>query len=358
MSLRSALPILLATLLAACASPAPRAPAEGTGAAPARAPQAGPARGAFYLDDGPSDRAPVDPHSVPDAVPRAEPLLARANRPYEVFGRRYVPMTQLEPYQQRGVASWYGRRYHGRQTSSGEVYDMYAMTAAHPTLPLPSYVRVTHLGNGRSVVVRVNDRGPFLHDRLIDLSWTAASRLGFVQAGSAEVEVELILEPQSGATIAAVQPAQPAATAPAPPLRRQGDSMVPAQALAGQAEPPARLTVEMVATPVGEPVLAGGAAGALAPAPASASSSAMGASVRPQSGLFLQFGALSSAEGAQALRDRIAREFDWLAGRLLVQLDGSLYKVHAGPWSNRDEALAAAQRVRGASEHRPFPVSR
>src|SRR5690606_22759323 len=159
----------LALLLGACASPGPRPPdSAGSGAASESAGRGG----GYYLDDGPGRGAPVDLAAIPDAVPRVEPLRAVNRPPYAAFGRRSVPMTELTPYRSRGVASWYGRRYHGRQTSSGEVYDMYAMTAAHPTLPLPSYVRVTHLGNGRSVVLRVNDRGPFLNDRLIDLSWT------------------------------------------------------------------------------------------------------------------------------------------------------------------------------------------
>ena len=104
-----------------------------------------------------------------------------------------MPATSLRPYHERGVASWYGRKFHGQKTSSGETYDMYAMTAAHPTLPLPSYARVTNVATGKSVVVRVNDRGPFLHDRVIDLSYAAAHRIGIAQKGSGEVEVEAIL---------------------------------------------------------------------------------------------------------------------------------------------------------------------
>src|SRR5690606_8244564 len=107
--------------------------------------------GGYYLDDGPGHLSPAEVLSVPDAVPRPEPVLARTSRPYTVFGRTYRPMNALVPYRERGIASWYGRRYHGRPTSSGEPYDMYAMTAAHPTLPIPSYVRVTRLSNGRSV---------------------------------------------------------------------------------------------------------------------------------------------------------------------------------------------------------------
>ena len=110
-----------------------------------------------------------------------------------MFGTEYVPLAQVQPFRQTGVASWYGRRFHGQKTSSGELYDMYAMTAAHPTLPIPSYARVTNLANGRSVVVRVNDRGPFHASRIIDLSYAAAYRLGYIQAGSARVEVQAVV---------------------------------------------------------------------------------------------------------------------------------------------------------------------
>ena len=136
---------------------------------------------------------PIDLDAIPDAVPRTEPLHRFANRPYAVLGREYVPATSLRPYRERGIASWYGRKFHGQKTSIGEIYDMYAMTAAHPTLPLPSYARVTSVATGKSVVVRVNDRGPFLHGRVIDLSYAAAHRLGIAQKGSGEVEVEAIL---------------------------------------------------------------------------------------------------------------------------------------------------------------------
>lgn len=149
--------------------------------------------GAYYKDDGPHDKPPANLDQIADAVPKAEPLHRFANRPYTVFGTGYVPLSSVQPFRQRGIASWYGKRFHGQKTSSGEVYDMYGMTAAHPTLPIPSYVRVTRVSNGKSVVVRINDRGPFHANRIIDLSYAAAHRLGFVQAGSAEVDVESIV---------------------------------------------------------------------------------------------------------------------------------------------------------------------
>ena len=149
--------------------------------------------GGYYKDDGPHDRPPANLDRVADAVPRSEPLHKFANRPYKAMGKEYVPMTSLQPFRQRGLASWYGKRYHGQKTSSGEVYDMYQMTAAHPTLPIPSYARVTNAKNGKSVVVRVNDRGPFRSGRVIDLSYVAAHKLGYIQAGEATVEVESIV---------------------------------------------------------------------------------------------------------------------------------------------------------------------
>lgn len=161
------------------------------------------AKGGYYKDDGPGDAPPPNLDAVPDAVPREEPLHRFANRPYQVFGREYVPLAAVAPFRQRGVASWYGRRFNGGRTSSGEPYDMYAMTAAHPTLPIPSYARVTNVATGRSVVVRINDRGPFHADRAIDLSYTAAYKLGYTQTGSALVDIEAIVP---GARVAVAPP--------------------------------------------------------------------------------------------------------------------------------------------------------
>ena len=159
----------------------------------AAAPASPGTKGAYYKDDGPGANPPPNLAAIPDAVPKTEPLHRFANRPYQVFGKDYVPVASVVQYRQTGIGSWYGRRFHGAPTSSGEPYDMYAMTAAHPTLPIPSYVRVTNLADGRSVVVRVNDRGPFHSDRIIDLSYTAAWKLGYVDVGSARVEVEALL---------------------------------------------------------------------------------------------------------------------------------------------------------------------
>ena len=149
-------------------------------------------KGAYYLDDGPEEVIPENLSSIPNATPKKEPLNKFSNRPYKVFGKTYYPMTSLKPYTATGYATWYGKKYHGNKTSIGEVYDMYKMTAAHKTLPLPCYVKVTNLKNDKTVIVRVNDRGPFVKDRIIDLSYAAANRLEIIEKGSELVKVELI----------------------------------------------------------------------------------------------------------------------------------------------------------------------
>jgi rare lipoprotein A len=145
-----------------------------------------------YQDGAPGSREASEFVNAPDAVPVDEAIVPVSTRPYTVFGRRYQPLKQRKPLVQEGVASWYGKQFHGRPTSIGETYDMYAMTAAHPTLPLPSYVRVTNKENQRSVVVRVNDRGPFLNERIVDLSFAAAAKIGYTEQGVANVTLEVV----------------------------------------------------------------------------------------------------------------------------------------------------------------------
>lgn len=204
--LRAAVLVLIALALAACGSPGTKKPASST---------AGPAP-AHIRDSAP--RHPPDLSNVPDAVPRVEPRSRYGNpASYEVFGVTYHVMDTSHGYVERGVASWYGTKFHGRRTSSGEPYDMYAMTAAHTRLPLPTYVQVTNLENRRSVVVRVNDRGPFVRGRIIDLSYAAAHRLGMLEQGTALVEVRAI-DPRAPGTQMAQTPPAPLAgnTAGAP----------------------------------------------------------------------------------------------------------------------------------------------
>lgn len=201
---RLALP-LLALLLAACGSepirpPPPKKPRIYVPPAPPRAtpapqPKLPVVRSGGDVDGPPAaHEIPQDLHLIPDAVPVAEPKSASGNpASYEVYGKTYKVKETALGYVERGKASWYGRKFHGRRTSSGEPYNMFAMTAAHKSLPIPSYVRVTNIANGRSCVVRVNDRGPFHPGRIIDLSYTAADRLGMLDHGEAAVEVRAIV---------------------------------------------------------------------------------------------------------------------------------------------------------------------
>lgn len=158
------------------------------------------------------DRLPTLLEMV-DPSPKAEPLSRGGNNPYNIFGIDYAPQTQLTEFSEVGIASWYGNKFHGHLTSNGERYNMFSMTAAHKTLPLPSYVRVTNLENNQSAIVRVNDRGPFHQDRIIDLSYSAAYKIGMLQRGTARVKVELLKSP---AMLAQQQQAIPLQRNPAP----------------------------------------------------------------------------------------------------------------------------------------------
>lgn len=162
--------------------------------------------GRYFQHDGPADHIPANLDLLPDAVPQDEPLIKTANLPYSALGMSFRPDTRDKPYQAKGRVSWYGKQFHGRQTTSGERYDMFAMTAAHPTLPIPSYARVTNLNNGKSVIVRINDRGPFHKGRIMDLSYAAAYKLGYVRQGSATVKVERVWPDGGDESITATRP--------------------------------------------------------------------------------------------------------------------------------------------------------
>ena len=309
---------LAAFLLSACGSQAPR-PVESRSATPAATIGATPAEstngmspvptgkpdtkkppavqkrgGGYYQDDGPGDNAPADLASIPDAVPRTEPLHRFANNPYSVLGNDYVPRKSAIGYRARGIASWYGRKFHGQKTSSGEVYDMFGMTAAHPTLPIPSYVRVTNPANGKSVVVRVNDRGPFHAGRLIDLSYTAAWKLDYIGQGSTQVIVET------------VQPGQ--ASKPA---------VVTAAAVVTDSEPQVKPSGS--ATPVSLPTV----------------------SIAGEH--FIQLGAFGNLSNAQALHAHLARELGELGEKLVIKSAGNLHRLQLGPWPDIAAARRAAQ---------------
>jgi rare lipoprotein A len=213
--------LIAASVLAACSStpkrtPPPSPPAQPVlPSEPSVAPAPAPPAGSFR------NRKPTEAElaAIPDAVPRAEPRSLRGNPPfYTVLGKRYQVLPTAEGHRERGVASWYGPTFHEKDTSMGDPYDMYAMSAAHKTLPLPAYARVTNLANGRSVVVRINDRGPFVGNRIIDLSYTAAWKLDMIRAGTAFVDVEVLTPgslPEVAQSLQSRQTVPPAVTPPA-----------------------------------------------------------------------------------------------------------------------------------------------
>jgi rare lipoprotein A len=329
-----------AIALSGCFGAPPRQPARPPAGVPPHSPAT--AGGAVPL-----------PQNVPDAIPRFEPRSLYGNPPfYEVFGKRYYVMATSVNYVERGVASWYGPGFHKVRTSMGEPYDMYGMTAAHKTLPLPAYVRVTNLENGRSVVVRINDRGPFVGNRIIDLSYTAAAKLDMLRNGTAMVEVRALqpIDPAGNtnptvpslqtATIAPTVTVPAAATSIAPPpsalvtdaalpsppspVRAAAAGNVPAAAPATAPGAPA------AAVPAGSAGASSVAAGALpAGAPAIAPAPVTSAPVRT---LYVQAGAFADSGNAQRLADKL-RGGGY--GQVFVRDDliggRKLYRVRIGP---------------------------
>ena len=270
--------VVLSLVLAACSS------------APSK-------RGGFYQDDGPPEKAPpADLSKTANAVPRIEPFHPYANRPYTALGRNYTPMTDDRPYRVRGFASWYGKQFHGSRTSSGELYDMYAASAAHPTMPIPSYARVTNTRTGASVLVRVNDRGPFKKDRVIDLSYAAAMKIGIAATGTGEVEVVRLTFDDIRALRGESPRADPAPVAVAPP------------------PPPS-------------------------PPP-------------PETGHWsVQIGAFQQEANAVALRERVAVQMQQSGNELVgqgaprVEHDGSIFRVLVGAANDRTVAQTLAQQL-------------
>jgi rare lipoprotein A len=179
-------------------------------------------------DSGP--KTPLDVDHIPNAFPVREPFMALGNKsPYEVYGKNYTIIKNIEGFEQVGDASWYGQKFHGQRTSNGEIYNMYGMTAAHKTLPIPCFVELTNLANGKKIIVRVNDRGPFHSDRMIDLSYTAARKLGYAEIGTARLKLKVIM-PQAGARYAGLkEPVMPASNgrALAPMPRNPGGYEIP-----------------------------------------------------------------------------------------------------------------------------------
>jgi rare lipoprotein A len=288
--------------------------------------------------DGPEERPPPNLVQVPDALPKLEPIREGGpNKPYELFGQSYTPLRADAPYAEEGLASWYGRKFHGRPTASGEPYDMYAMTAAHKTLPIPSYARVTNRANGRSVIVRVNDRGPFVKGRIIDLSYTAALKLDLLRGVSA-VTVERIT-PEAIRSGAWDRAGVTTAAARKPAVVIDGDDgppdVAPPPYASGASPPPQAL-----------------------PAPPSTDAQLPSASAAAGRGFWLQLGAYRERSGALLLQQQAAERVDGLAPMLAVFNENALHRVQAGPFATREEAQRIGERVREQMLLTPVVVER
>ncbi len=307
----------LCALLASCSITAPRETALPTPAPPPTPAPAEPAASSAAASTASSGT--FDPFAVPDALPKFEPRSRRGNPPfYDVFGRRYYVMSSSAGYVERGVASWYGPGFHAELTSVGEKYDMYGMTAAHKTLSLPTYVRVTNLQNQRSVIVRVNDRGPFVSTRIIDLSYTAAAKLDMLKNGTAFVEVRAIdpsANPLVGITpvTSAILTGSPAAPS------TSSDPATPQGALLKPAMPPPAPTAAP-AIPAGAPPIDA------RPAPPAAA---------PARALFVQAGAFVRRENAQRLATRLnAGRYGTVSVVEATVASRHVYRVRVGPIAN------------------------
>ena len=385
--------VVVAVLLAGCAS----STRTGGGVASGR--------------DGPGSNIPPDLASVPDAEPRIEPIRTSGgtSKPYTVLGSGYAPVTDDRPFRESGMASWYGSKFHAASTSSGEPYDMYAMTAAHKTLPLPSYVRVRNPANGREVIVRVNDRGPFVDGRIIDLSYTAALKLDLLR-GVAPVEIERITNEDirtgawrrdSDTAYAAAAPAAaPTATAMAVPVRMPATRVASTQQVRVPAEwvapvgaayndmpPPASTMPVVPQTPMtAAPSSASGAPAAagtesaqwppstppsrpaivvndLAPLQAAPSSppplppGAPAPSAALQ-GFWVQLGAFRERDGAESLLNQAARGLPSLAPQLRVFSEAGTHRLQAGPFPSRNAAGEAVTQLRDTLRISPMVVER
>lgn len=300
----AALSVLL--LLAGCAGGGGSRPSPGEASSQVPATSGSGERYALSGDAYPED--PPDVAEVPDAVPRREARSRGGNKsPYEVWGKRYEVMADASGYSRQGRASWYGEKFHGYATSNGEIYDMYKMSAAHRSLPLPSFVRVTSLDNGRSAIVRVNDRGPFHSDREIDLSYAAAARLGILEQGTGRVKVEAI---DVERWIADNGDASRAAAASSP--RRAAEATAPV-------------------------------------APATARDRPMA-----DSGVFLQVAALGSADSARQLKSRLEGEID---RPVRVASATGLHRVQVGPLEDAGQVDPVREQLRRAGFAQAFVVN-
>jgi rare lipoprotein A len=251
--------------------------------------------GSYLAGDGPGADTPSNLQQVPDAVPHAEPLHRYANRPYRIMGKNYTPLTSTGNYKERGIASWYGKKFHGQKTSIGETYDMYSMSAASTILPIPSYARVTNLANHKSVIVRVNDRGPFLHERIIDLSYTAANKIGIIGSGQGMVEVESLTADDN-------------TPAPISPIYKE--------------------PVQVSPLPSDTPSATGGK-------------------------VYLQLGAFNSQRGAEEFLSNMRAKLNDTGKALSLSHNNGMVKVRIGPYSTADTAREIALKLQSRLGFKP-----
>lgn len=252
--------------------------------------------GGYYKDDGPGENAP-NLDAIADPSPKAEVPIIRANKPYRALGQSYQPMTTYVPYKMSGKASWYGKRFHGQKTASGEIYNMYAMTAAHTILPLTSYAKVTNPENGKSVIVRVNDRGPFHNDRLIDLSYAAAYKLGILAKGSSLVEVEAI-----------------------DTRTAENNSLITSRTVSENITPPVKII--------------------------------------PKAGVYLQAGVFKSRENADKISQKIIQQNQDLNVAMQTWYNAGIYRVWLGPFTNEQDARVIAPKLKPAVGKLPIVVKK
>ncbi len=335
--------ILVTAILAACAGapqqPAKPAPIVDLDSAPSRkttqmtnAPKAQSASGSvatsteqtgggFLAGDGPGADAPVNLDNIPDAVPKAEVLHRYANRPYNALGKTYTPLEAPGNYKEQGIASWYGKKFHGQRTSIGEVYDMYGMTAAHPVLPIPSYARITNVATKKSVIVRVNDRGPFLHERIIDLSYTAAYKLGIVSNGMAEVVVESIAVDGSEPITTAVVTSSAVNSAPLP-IEQVTPGVVAEMKIPLPSSAPVVATKESPVDSIGN--------------------------------IYLQLGAFKSHQGAESFLAKMQSELGDVGKNLNLNQKDGLERIQLGPYASPDEARVEGEKLKARLGFKPF----
>ncbi|RZL11780.1 MAG: septal ring lytic transglycosylase RlpA family protein [Rubrivivax sp.] len=352
--------------------------------------------------DGPPAQPPADLIKVPNARPRVEPIRQGGpNKPYVVLGQGYEPLAGDVAFKQRGLASWYGAKFHGRRTASGEVYSMYGMTAAHRTLPIPSYARIRELRSGKEIIVRINDRGPFHSSRVLDLSYTAALKLGVLSRGSAEVEIERLTfedirtgrwrsgdddeeegDKDGPTRLAAAVPDEPeppvAIAAPRAVVRTASTSSAagpinnpsaansaglafdadPILALAARLEQARPLPVPESARPV-EPDGIPSVPDAGADADAAPTPEGRAQAYTPGSkGYWVQLAAFRQRQGVDDFQKRVAQEMDHLAPLLAVYQDAGMYRLQAGPYGQRDQAQDVARRMRDVLQLEPMVVER